>query len=62
MTYQGQVELWDAINALVVASGGKSNTSVARQKAVAAVEHAVAVVVEAAIVKDLTEKEEANRG
>lgn len=45
MTYQGQVELWDAINTLVAASGGKSNTSVARQKAVADVELAVGLIV-----------------
>jgi hypothetical protein len=37
------VEFWDAINAVVVASGGSAeNTSVARQKAVVRVEKALA--------------------
>ena len=42
----GSVRLWDAINALVVASGGRANnTSVARQKAVPAIEDAVDLIV-----------------
>lgn len=40
--YPGQTRLWDAINAVVVASGGNpGNTSVARQRAVVEVEDAV---------------------
>jgi len=46
VTYRGQVELWDAINAVVAASGGRSNTSVARQKAVADVERAVSAIIQ----------------
>lgn len=40
-TYAGQVELWDAINAVVVACGGRSTTAVGRQSAVVAVEAVV---------------------
>ena len=38
------VALWDAVNALVTASGGSSTTSVARQKAVTRVEEALAAL------------------
>lgn len=45
----GRVELWDAINAVVVASGGsESSTGVARQKGVVRVESAVDALVDAA--------------
>ena len=41
------VELWDAINQVVAASGGStSNTSLARQKAAVKVDYAVAKIVE----------------
>jgi len=41
------VALWDAIERVVVASGGRSNTSIQRQKAVAEVERALAAVLAA---------------
>jgi hypothetical protein len=43
MTRDQQVALWDAINRVIVASGGNpGNTSVARQRAVIEVERVVA--------------------
>lgn len=45
MTREQQVKLWDAINDVVAASGGNTgNTSVARQRAVVAVEREIEAI------------------
>lgn len=46
-----RVALWEAINAVVYASGGKDTTSVARQKAVVLVEQAVDELIRSALEK-----------
>lgn len=56
----GMVDIWDAINDVVVASGGSAgNTSTARQNAVVKVERAIAALVRREVERARTDGREA---